>query len=156
MLYSIVIARMFTFVCEKGEEQWRKWHARPHKQTDGPAGNCIARIGTDTRNCSLSFSFYRLLASLSGRLSFPGCVRGPMSSFLPTYDRQPTTCPCVSCPVHPSVRSSIRSPSTQRFTLPREPKWQRLFPENSSQIEWNFQGTYATGEPHGLTECCSI
>lgn len=156
---------MFTFVCEKeggregeGEEQWRKWHARPHRRTDGPAGNCIARIGRELCLC-LSLSFRRP-PSLSARLSFPGRVSGP---------RCPPSCPLTivnrppvpAYPAHPSsVRSSsIRSPSTRRFTLPREAEWQRLFPENGSQIDgrMEFPGNEWGPYDSGLTEwLCSV
>lgn len=123
-----------------GEEQWRKWHARPHRQTDGPAGNCIARIGRAHGIVPLSISFHRRPPSSVRSSVVPRPrVRAPMSSFLPTYDRQPATCPCVSCPPVPVRSSSIRSPSTRRFTLPREAERQRLFPENGSQIDGRME-----------------
>ena len=109
------------------EEQWRKWHARPHRRTDGPAGNCIARIG---RNCA-SVYLPRSSAAFSVRSSVVPRprVRAPMSSFL---------CPLTIVnrrPPVPAPPPSVR----RRFTLPREARG--LFPENGSQIERNFQGT---------------
>lgn len=95
-----------------------------HDRTDGPAGNCIARIG-QTRNRWPSSSSLRLLCSVVCR------VRAPMSSFLPTYDRQPATCPCrilsARLPVPPSVR---QAPDATLHASGRA-KWRRLCPENA-------------------------
>lgn len=89
-------------------------------QTDGrPCGklHCTHRTGIVPLSISLLSS-----ASFSVRSSVVPRprVRAPMSSFLPTYDRQPATCPCVSCPPvlcpfllhpfakHPTLHASAR------------------------------------------------
>lgn len=103
------------------EEQWRKWHARPHRRTDGPAGNCIARIG---RNCA-SVYLPRSLAAFSVRSSVVPRprVRAPMSSFLcplTIVNRRP---PVPAYPAaHPSLSLLLLHPfaDASRFRERRE------------------------------------
>lgn len=127
MLYSILIAGMFTFVCEKeggrgGEGRERNnGVSGMHDRTDGrTALREIALHASDgivpLSNSLLSSASFSVRSSVVPRPR----VRAPMSSFLPTYDRQPATCPCVSCPPvlcpfllhpfakHPTLHASAR------------------------------------------------
>lgn len=100
----------------------------------------------DTWNRNLSFSFYRLSRSLFDRLLFPERVRAPMSSFLPTYDRQTATCPCVSCPpVCPFLHPFAEHPT---FHASARVQVATLVPEEQLANRMEFPGNLCNMEPH--------
>lgn len=128
----------------KGEEQWRKRHARARGRTEGPEGNCVARIER-TWNCCCPVVFLCLLTSLSVDckvwLTTAVCrVRAPMSSFLPTYDRQRATCPCRILSTRLKVPPSVRQvPDAMSF---RERRVTMLVPRKTivNRCRWITTG----------------
>lgn len=115
MLYSILIAGMFTFVCEKeggregeGEEQWRKWHARPHRRT---ALREIALHASDGNCASVYLSPFvgLLLCPLVCRS--PAACQGP-DVLLPAHLRSSTG--HLSLRILPTRPLSVPPPSVRQ------------------------------------------